>query len=77
MKTLLEMDYTESEKLEMVKYLDYQNEMGNTALMIATKNALLDVVKKLHNFGANIFIQNKIGHTAGHIAAFNKPERTQ
>ena len=45
--------------------------------MIATKNALFDVVKMLHQAGADIHTVNKMGHSALHVAAYNKPERTQ
>ena len=36
--------FTESEKKEFRKYLDTASSNGSTALMIATKNALFEVV---------------------------------
>ena len=75
-KTLLSQNYNEAEKAQLKCYLDEYSEHGSTALMIATKNALFDVVKMLHQAGADIHAVNKMGHSAIHVAAYNKPERT-
>ena len=68
--------FTALEKEKFRKYLDTATSSGNTPLMIATKNALLEVVQILHSWGANIYLKNKMEHSALHIAAYNAPERT-
>ena len=45
-------------------------------MMLATRNALFEVVKIFVEWGADMTITNKMGHTAAHIAAYNSPERT-
>jgi ankyrin repeat protein len=51
--------------------IDYQNDIGYTSLMIASRNGHVDVVKALLNKGASTSIKNKYGKTAGVWAASN------
>lgn len=52
--------------------IDFQNEEGNTALMIATETNRMDTVSILLKKGAKISVKNKNGLTALDIALKNK-----
>lgn len=49
-------------------YIDFQNEQGDTALMISVKKEKLSLVKSLIDYGANPYINNRQGITPQFIS---------
>jgi len=49
-------------------HVNGQNEAGNTLLIVAAQNNQKSVVKDLHNRGADLNSQNRLGQTALHFA---------